>query len=163
MSCMKGNLKIITEHPLFIESINKTEEYEKNRAFCCHSIQHLLDTARIAYIINLESGLGYDKEVIYAAAFLHDIGRFREYSDSVEHNKASAEIAEIILSATTFDKEIICSIINAILSHREENKCLNSLSSILYKADKKSRQCYCCKVKDKCKWQDEKKNWFIEY
>ena len=60
----------------FIRSITgKMKKFEHDREFCCHQITHLLDVARIAYIKNLEAGLGIDKELIYTAAILHDIGK----------------------------------------------------------------------------------------
>ena len=65
----------IINNKLFIDKIQKLKLIEKDRIFCKHGIEHLLDVARIAYIKNLEEKLGYDKEVIYGAALLHDLGR----------------------------------------------------------------------------------------
>lgn len=48
--------------------ISDIENKEKNRKFCCHGMEHCLDVARIAYIINLEEKTGIDKDLIYAAA-----------------------------------------------------------------------------------------------
>ena len=72
-------------------------EDEKNRVYCKHDIEHFLDVARIGYIINLENNLGYSKDIIYAIALLHDIGRHREYKEGINHHMASSEIAECIL------------------------------------------------------------------
>lgn len=44
-------------------------------------MSHLLDVARIAYIRNLEKGYGFRKDVIYAAAVLHDIGKALQYEE----------------------------------------------------------------------------------
>ncbi|MGI6684337.1 MAG: HD domain-containing protein [Bacillota bacterium] len=64
------------------------EQQEINREFCCHQMQHALDVARIYYILFLEKyqdGISSDlknmsvdqtKELIYATALLHDIGRW---------------------------------------------------------------------------------------
>ena len=49
---------------------------ERDRKFCLHGIEHSLDTARIGYISILENGLPIDKELFYAAALLHDTGRY---------------------------------------------------------------------------------------
>ena len=38
-------------------------------------MRHFLDVARLAWIAGLEQGLGLDKEIVYAAALLHDIGK----------------------------------------------------------------------------------------
>ena len=68
------NIDRIINHPLFIMSMKKIHDYEIDRVFCCHGIEHSLDVARVAYIANLEQNLGFQKEMIYAAALLHDIG-----------------------------------------------------------------------------------------
>ena len=51
-------------------------------------MSHLLDVARIAYIRNLEKGYGFRKDVIYAAAVLHDIGKALQYEEKVPHEIA---------------------------------------------------------------------------
>ena len=58
----------IRNHPLYRESLHNIEKLEQERIFCGHNAQHLLDTARLAYIENLERNLGISKEMIYAAA-----------------------------------------------------------------------------------------------
>ena len=70
---------------------------EQDRIFCRHDTTHFLDVARIAYIENLENGLGLAKEEIYAAALLHDIGRHLQYTRGIPHEQASAMEAEGIL------------------------------------------------------------------
>ena len=44
----------ISEHPLWKLHMTQLKEAEKDRIFCKHGIEHLLDVARIAYIENLE-------------------------------------------------------------------------------------------------------------
>ena len=44
----------IINNKLFIDKIQKLKLIEKDRIFCKHGIEHLLDVARIAYIKNLE-------------------------------------------------------------------------------------------------------------
>ena len=63
-------------------------EYEKNRIFCRHGMDHLMDVARIAYIENLEKNCGISKEIIYGAALLHDIGRYLQYTEGIPHERA---------------------------------------------------------------------------
>ena len=84
----------LRRHPLFREYYKRLEEAERDRKFCRHQMDHLLDVARIAYIQNLERKLGFSKEMIYAAALLHDIGKVRQYEEKIPHEIASAEIAE---------------------------------------------------------------------
>ena len=62
----------------YVKLLNELNELEENRVFCKHGIEHFLDVARIAYIKVLENKLSYSKEVIYAIALLHDIGRVLE-------------------------------------------------------------------------------------
>ena len=80
----------IRNHPLYVESYKKLEHAEQERIFCCHQMEHLLDVARIAYIKSLEQKLEIRKEVIYAAALLHDIGKYRQYTEGIPHEKACA-------------------------------------------------------------------------
>ena len=63
----------ILKHKTYRKYYDQIEKIEKDRIFCRHQMPHLLVVARIAYITNLERNLGYDREVIYAAAILHDI------------------------------------------------------------------------------------------
>ena len=130
---------------------------EKNRIYCRHNLEHFLDVARIAYIMNLEQNLGYDKEVIYAIGLLHDIGRHKEYENGANHHIASANLAEIILKDAGFNTEEISMIYDAIISHRNKTS-KNKLNEIIYAADKISRKCYSCIALDTCKWSNNKKN-----
>ena len=91
-------LFFIQNHPLYTASYAKLAALEKGRLFCCHQMDHLLAVARIAYIRNLERNLGLKKESIYAAALLHDIGKYAQYEEGIPHEIKSAEIAGIILS-----------------------------------------------------------------
>ena len=138
------------------------ESDEKDRIYCKHNIEHFLDVARIAYIMNLEEKLGYDKVIIYAIALLHDIGRHREYEKGMDHHKASVDIAKNILKQTEFDTDEIRIICDAIESHRNKNE-TNKLNEIIYKADKISRKCYACSAIYTCKWDEYKKNKTINY
>ena len=78
-------LEAVRNHPLYRENYGLLEEAEQKREFCRHQMPHLLDVARIAYILNLERQLGIEKEVIYTAALLHDIGKFGQYRDGIPH------------------------------------------------------------------------------
>ena len=69
----------IMAHPLFKEAMCGIEDAEQDRIFCRHGMEHCLDVARILYIMVLERNLPYRKDMIYATALLHDIGRYEEY------------------------------------------------------------------------------------
>ena len=83
----------IRNHPLYRESLHNIEKLEQERIFCGHNAQHLLDTARLAYIENLELNLGISKEMIYAAALLHDIGRGLQYTEGIPHHEGGVKLA----------------------------------------------------------------------
>ena len=95
---MKRVNAIIT-HPVYREYYDRLEALEQERPFCRHQMTHLLDVARIAYIRSLENALDLDKEVIYAAALLHDIGKSLQYEKKIPHEISGVEIAERILSS----------------------------------------------------------------
>ena len=48
----------ILNHPEFQKSMRLIRILEKERIFCCHGMEHLLDVARIGYILNLEQRNG---------------------------------------------------------------------------------------------------------
>jgi len=149
----------IINSEVFLSHVEAIEEFEKDREFCRHDIRHFLDVARIAMILNLQEGLKIEKDVIYAAALLHDVGRDLQYLEGIPHEMASAEIAEGIFPNTDYSIEERESIILAIQNHRNsEVKGEKSLSGILYRADKLSRPCFFCKAEKMCDWKKDKKN-----
>ena len=141
----------ITECVEFRAAIERIDELEKDRIYCKHGIEHLLDTARIAYIISLERGLSFNKETIYAAALLHDIGRS---SKSAEHEKESVKIAIHKLDICGFSKEEKEVVTEAVERHREKDgrEDIETLSDVIREADKLSRVCAYCDAKSGCKW-----------
>ncbi len=160
---MNERINLIIENHSFKYNLKKIEELEKQRRFCLHDMQHFLDVARIMYIISLENNFNIPKHIIYAAALLHDIGRAEEYENMTPHNIASMEIAGNILRQCNYDVKEIDDILEAINDHRNSKDKLNSLSYILYKCDKLSRNCAKCDATCDCKWPVEKKNLKITY
>ena len=53
-------LNAVVNHEVYQTYYKRICECETDRVFCCHQMNHLLDVARIAYIKNLEEGLGFD-------------------------------------------------------------------------------------------------------
>lgn len=154
----------ILRHPCFQESLERVKTYEADRIFCCHQMEHFLDVARIAYILNLEEHLEIEKDIIYAAALLHDIGRYVQYEDGTPHEKASARMAPEILADCGYLPEEIVRIVDAIVAHRDLDEAKTEpLKSIIYRADKASRACFSCKAEAQCDWKKEKKNVKIGY
>lgn len=149
----------ILSHKLYKKCYKKIEKHEKKREFCKHNMVHFLDVARIAYIYSLEENVQVDKELIYAAALLHDIGRFKQYEENIPHEKASLKYAPEILEDCGFSEEEKESILEAIREHRnKEIATENSFRGIFYRADKASRKCFFCKSEEKCDWKADKKN-----
>lgn len=69
-------IQAVYSHPLYQKQFALLTNAEKDRIFCRHTMEHFLDVARLMYLYNLEEHAGLDKELIYAAALLHDIGRY---------------------------------------------------------------------------------------
>lgn len=154
----------ILAHPLYKECLAKTGEWERERIFCGHGMAHLLDVARLAWIFNLEQGLGIERERIYAAALLHDIGRHVQYERGVPHQEAGLPIAEEILRNCGFDGGERQEILAAIKSHRDASvRERADLRGLLYRADKMSRSCFGCEAEPLCDWSREKKNLILDY
>ncbi|KEH97530.1 HD domain-containing protein [Clostridium massiliodielmoense] len=153
----------ILHHRKYVEYIEKIKEIEMNRELCHHDMRHFIDVSRIMYIINLENKLSFNKEIIYASAFLHDIGKWQQYEYDIPHEIASANLAEEILVECDFNKREICEILKAIKNHRNKENEKDSLSELLYKSDKLSRACFRCLAQQQCYWSEDKKNLKIKY
>lgn len=148
----------ILNHPEFKKSMQEIRLLEKERVFCCHGMEHLLDVARIAYILNLEEAAGFEKNVVYAAGLLHDVGKYIQYQNGTPHHVTSEDIGRKILIETGYAEEEIKDICHAIFNHRNETEAGKfPLSWILYRADKLSRACYACEQTLECNWSEEKK------
>ncbi len=139
--------------------LDELQKIEKNRKFCRHNLSHFLDVARIALIINLKTNAQINAEHIYAAALLHDIGRAKADVYEPSHAAVSAKLSEKILRDCCFFESEINYILDAIINHGDENfNNVKNLSGILYMADKLSRPCYMCDMKEPCFWSLDNKN-----
>ena len=65
----------IWQHHVYQEHYKKIQELENDRIFCRHTPEHFLDVARLMYIYALEEHMDLSRELIYATALLHDIGK----------------------------------------------------------------------------------------
>jgi len=149
----------ILQQELYREYMAKNDLWERDRKFCRHNMGHFLDVARIAMILNEKENDGISEEMIYAAALLHDIGRWKQYEDGTPHEIASARLALKILEKSGFDKIETGVIVTAVAHHRDADiKDSRDLNGLLYRADKLSRACFACEAEKECNWKNEKKN-----
>ncbi|MBW6462681.1 MAG: HD domain-containing protein [Firmicutes bacterium] len=140
--------------PEFEGYLHKIDIAEEGRLFCSHHFDHLLSTARLTWIYLLEGGSPYiSREIAYAAGFLHDIGRWREYRDGGDHADYSAELAKPLLRKSGFSEAESGLIIKAIKQHRDSYDPeihRSPLSLALNRADKHSRLCFTCNAREVC-------------
>ena len=153
-------VEIILRSSVYQDYVEQIRRREETRRFCRHERNHFWETARTAYILYLS---GEDpcpelepfapeavKEMIYAAAFLHDIGRFLEYDDpSKDHAVESAVLARPLLAGAGFSNAEIPPILSAIAHHRLKDG--KGFDLLMYRADKESRPCYDCPALGECK------------
>ncbi len=145
------------EHPVFQEQLGLLKQKEKKRKFCKHGLSHLLDVARIMQIKAYEEQIKLEKDVLYAAALLHDIGKYTQYETGEKHAAVGARMAPGILVDCQYTTEEISKISQAIASHNKEDE-VDELGYLLRTSDKLSRNCFCCKAQEACNWTAEKKN-----
>lgn len=167
----------VWNHPLYRDRYDALQRAERDRVFCQHDLQHFLDVARIAWTVMLEDEAGVSplisRDVVYAAALLHDIGRADEYETGESHDVAGERIAAEILGTVEGDKRFSSAeraqILAAVAHHRSSSAASDgapgagALATALRYADKASRACYACPARTACNWPDEKKNLTITW
>ena len=128
----------IYHHPVFQKKFQALQEAEKNRQFCKHTLEHFMDVARLMYIYSLEHHLSASKELIYATALMHDIGRIDQIEMGIPHEQTGAALCDVILPDCGFSQEETETIKSAILHHRKAAQDVgNPFYEMLYWADKK--------------------------
>lgn len=150
-------VNLILAHNTFVQVMKKLEEAEKGRIFCIHNIEHLLNVARIMTIKNIEQNLGFDKEIIYGTAILHDIGKLEQYQNGTKHALVGSEMAYQILldcNFSTKEAKLMCDAIKTHNSHEPTT----TFGELLRSSDKESRNCFICSASHECNWKENKKN-----
>lgn len=147
----------------YLKQMKQLEELERERRFCCHGLNHVLDVARIAWIHALEDGSLVDKEEIYLAALLHDLGRILEYQEEIPHHEAGRKLADTFLSRIGYPAEKRSRITAVIGEHREKDKLKDEFTELIKSADNSSRNCFYCEAEKECKWSTDRKNKTIIY
>ena len=156
-------VNLIYNHPVFQEKFQALQEAEKDRKFCKHTLEHFMDVARLMYIDALEQSLSLPKELIYATALMHDIGRIDQIEMGIPHEQTGAALCDVILPDCGFSQEETETIKSAILHHRKAAQDVgNPFYEMLYWADKKSRSCFACDMRKECNWDKEKMNLEID-
>ncbi|KUO73842.1 MAG: phosphohydrolase [Desulfosporosinus sp. BRH_c37] len=142
----------LIENEDYISYLDKIDFLERERLFCKHGFEHGLNVARVAYAYLLEKEeLLLPKEIVYAAALLHDIGRWVEYETGEDHAEASTRLALPLLEACSFSLDEIQVILKGIREHRrhpEDN--LSLLGAALALADDWARDCHSCSAQARC-------------
>jgi uncharacterized protein len=79
-----------------------------------HAERNFLMAQRLAGV----EGLSLDEDIIFAAAFLHDVAAFEEFGKvGVDHTEHGAEVAAKFLGETGFPKDKIPAVQDAIREH----------------------------------------------
>ncbi len=152
----------IIKNRSYTEQLSKLAVLEADREFCRHDMEHFLSVARITMHMCREMGVRADRDLVYSAALLHDIGRTQEITMGIPHDIAGQALADCILSEVDCPEDMKAKIIRLIASHRDITRAGDELGRIFCAADKKSRMCFDCSAREKCNWPDDKKNLDIE-
>lgn len=156
-------VELLLKDPVYQEYIRKNINLEEEEKFCKHDLQHMIDVARISYILVLEhqdlnyyikeaklSGKLAAKETIYTAGLLHDIGKWQEYRTGVDHAAFGARIAHDLLPRAFFNENEVEVIARAVYEHRNISKDMSFLGERLHRADNLSRVCLQCEHRHRC-------------
>lgn len=162
-------IELLLKDALYSEYIKCNTDEESGIKYCQHGLQHHIDVARIAYILVLEhndlnyfvkegglSGKLAAKETIYAAGLLHDIAKWKEIQDGVDHAAYGARLARNILPNAYFNASEINQICKAIYEHRNISKDMSFLGERIHRADNLSRVCTQCEERIQCPKRDTK-------
>lgn len=91
---------------------------EKNLAHSAWGLAHSQRDYLLSLKLAEKDGVPVDRDVLFAAAFLHDMGGFPPYEKpNVDHAVRSAELVESILVPAGFPKAKIPAVQAAVLSH----------------------------------------------
>ncbi|MGE5379954.1 MAG: HD domain-containing protein [Methylocystaceae bacterium] len=156
-------IEILMKDPLYLEYLGKNTAIEEKHVFCKYDLQHMIDVARIIYILILEhndldffiseaglSGRLAAKEVIYAAGLLHDIAKWQEYETGTDHAALGSRLARNLLQKCLFNDNEISVVAHAIYEHRNVTRDMSFLGEKVHRADNLSRFCYECSERNDC-------------
>ena len=130
----------IVWHEKYKETYERLQQLEIDRKFCGHDIEHFLSVARISYLMILEKRLPVSKDIIYATALLHDLGRADQYEKGISHEEAGAILAEEILTDCGYTREERKFMTDTILRHRDMKEKSESFASIFQEIASTAKQ-----------------------
>jgi len=156
-------VELLLKDSLYSEYIKNNTNRESGIKYCQHGLPHHIDVARIAYILVLErndlnyfvkesglSGKLAAKETIYAAGLLHDIGKWKEIQEGIDHAAYGSRLAREILPRVFFNANETDMICRAIYEHRNISKDMSFLGERIHRADNLSRVCSQCEDRAGC-------------
>ena len=88
---------------------------QSNRMFPEHDLNHALRVKNLCLWINKKDALNLDKDILIAAALLHDIGYISD--DSPKHVESSIQFAKALLPKIKFERDKIPAVIMCIKNH----------------------------------------------
>jgi uncharacterized protein len=160
---MVKRVELLLQDELYTEYMKRNTDEESVIKYCQHGLHHHIDVARIAYILVLEhndlnyfvkesgvSGKLAAKECIYACGLLHDIGKWKEYRDGLDHASFGARLAREILPRVFFNSTETDMICRAIYEHRNISRDMSFLGERIHRADNLSRICSQCEERNTC-------------
>ncbi len=158
----------IINHPEFQDWIVANNQAEYGSEYCRHGLEHGFDVARIAYELWLDhEGNPVAKDIVYAAALLHDIGYWSKFEETDEEGleepetpfEVAAVLAEEILLDAGYHPAVIEEIRKAI--RNLDTGYGEGLSAILRRANELSRPCFLCPMRESCTKEPKTKR--LEY
>lgn len=110
----------------------------------------------------------FARDVVYATALLHDMGRVAQYETGEPHHEAGQRYARELLGAlagparfTASETDTIACAVGAHRSggaHAAAVPAVATLADLLRASDKAARACWSCPARATCAWPLEKRN-----
>jgi putative nucleotidyltransferase with HDIG domain len=170
-------LERLRESNWYHRQLEQLTKLEQDRRYCRHDEAHFGETARIAVSVCKQCGVQVEDTVLLLAAYLHDLGRVKQYESGISHETASVRLANNILPQIGCPDEMIQQVLSLIGGHREFSKeklavkevtklqqmvaempVQNRAAFLFAWADKRSRNCFSCDVSKSCHWPEKLKN-----
>lgn len=129
-----------TDSGIALDAPWKTAVYQFSKTNLQHSawgLAHCERDFQLAHTLAIEEKLAVDTDVLFAAAFLHDMGVFAPYpKDGVDHTERAAQVAGDVLKAAGFPMENLSHVQDAMRSHMFYSTVANSAEArVLHDAD----------------------------